>query len=107
MRASVSAGHPHHGRQLRLFAASGPDGDRSGRPGWLRGVLGWSDPYRGRPARQYMRTLQSAYLAIKARSPEVPEVIAKELEAAFRRWTGTGRTGPRRRPGDDASAASG
>ena len=84
------------------LAASGPDGDRSGRPGWLRGVLGWSDPYRGRPARQYMRTLQSAYLAIKARSPELPEVIAKDLEAAFRRWDGDGANWASAEAWDDA-----
>lgn len=68
------------------LAASGLDGDRSGRPGWLRGILGWTDPYRGRPARQYLKALQTTYLAIRAEDRELPEAITADLEAVFAAW---------------------
>jgi hypothetical protein len=68
------------------FAASGLDGERSGRPGILRNILGWEDPNRGRSAKQYVQSMQSTYLAIRAQGGALPEVITQDIEAVFARW---------------------
>jgi hypothetical protein len=87
------------------LAASGLDGERSGRPGWLRGILGWADPYRGRPAKQYLNSLMSTYLAIRAEDRELPEPIAQQLEAVFAAWAEPGVDWAKAAAWDDAFLA--
>jgi hypothetical protein len=87
------------------LAASGLDGECSGRPGFLRGVLGWADPHRGRPAKQYLNSLMSSYLAIRAEDRPLPEAITAELEAVFQAWAEPGVDWARAAAWDDAFLA--